>query len=523
MAGDIWKYHQAGQPRKAIYIPPLREPFQATYHVEISEAFKRHYFPDVQDELEEPLPEHRRPDNLFTEEDLWEAYRGMPSNMSPGISGMSTRMIGTLMEHHAITFTRLLNRCVKLGHYPAALKHTVVAMIKKPKPYDPATPRAYRPICVEESLAKLFEQALTLRLQAYIMPGMYFLPLQHGGRPGASVYSAWHDLYNWLLTIEDSCIGLVAFDVKGYFDNVDLGQLRHALRLHGVPLYLIQIIEAFAHNRPIQFAFNGDRSQWFVKPNCGVPQGSPISPILANMAAMPVLHRLQDLPWLRFYMDDGGLVASASTPRRLTNRISEGLQRIGDEFADTSLTIDPDSVQLITFRHNRRIYSSPSITWLGIRMDKNLSFTPFVKSRVTAGHSAWSSLEWLTSRFHGLKARHMQIYYLQILRPVLYWGVPVWYMHLPHLAELLQPVHRRALMRCGGFLNFTPTTTMETLLSIPPIWHIKPGFTPEILQRDVAEWPGEPGRLHHPPGTGGTHQHYHPGLPTGPLSPQNAI
>ncbi|KAL5535167.1 hypothetical protein ACEPAF_3261 [Sanghuangporus sanghuang] len=528
-AGDIWKFHLAGRPRKAMYIPPLKEPFQATYHVEISEAFRRHYFPDARDGLEEPLPEHRKPNNLFTEEDLWEAFRGMPSNVSPGISGMSTQMLGALMEHHTLTLTRLLNRCISLGHYPAALKRTVVAMVKKPKPYDPSTPRAYRPICVEESLAKLLERAVTLRLQTYIMPGMYFLPIQHGGRPGASVYGAWHDLYNRLLTTEDSCVGLVTFDVKGYFDNVDLGQLRHALRLHGVPLYLIQLIEAFACNRSIQFAFNGDHSQWFVKPNRGVPQGSPISPILANMAAMPVLHRLQDLPWLRFYMDDGGLVTSGSTPGRLIGRISEGLRRIGDEFADTTLMIDPGSVQFIAFRRiwgsqgrftplinqpltyqKRRIYSSPSVTWLGIRIDKNLSFAPFVKSRVTAGHSTWSSLEWLTSRSRGLKARHMRTYYLQILRPVLYWGVPIWYMHAPHLAELFQPVHRRALMRCGGFLNFTPTATMEALLSIPPIWQYA---AVEATCRNVAI-------VAHAASNPALHPRYYEGMwPNGQVSP----
>ena len=489
-AQGIWRHHRTGAPRKATHIPPLREPFPATHHVEISEAFRQHYFPRVEGAAAEPLPPHLTPPAVLTEEDLWDAYHGMPANVSPGISGMSTRMLGSLLEEWARPFARFFNRCLQLGHYPAPLKRTIVAMVKKPKPYDPTSPRAYRPICVEESLAKLFERVLTLKLQDYTAHGTYFLPIQHGGRPGASVYSAWHDLYSHLLATGDRAIGFVTFDIKGYFDNVDHRQLRQALLAHGVPPYFIQLIEAFATDRPIRFAFNGDFSQWFVKSNRGVPQGSPISPLLANMAAMPVLHRLQDLPWLRLYMDDGGIVESARTPAELLQRLQDSLRRVGEAFAHTSLTIDPGSIQFISFqrrRGNRGRYTAPlrtplvyqdlriqpslSITWLGIRIDKNLSFAPHVKSRVIAGKSTWASLEWLTNRSRGMRATNMRAYYLQILRPVLFWGVPLWHTRESQLAALLRPIHRRALLSCGGFLKLTPTATMEALLSIPPIEH----------------------------------------------------
>ena len=52
-------------------------------------------------------------------------------------------------------FTSLLERCLVLGHHPQPWKATRWFMLRKPNKKDPAAPRSYRPITLEECFGKV--------------------------------------------------------------------------------------------------------------------------------------------------------------------------------------------------------------------------------------------------------------------------------------------------------------------------------------------------------------------------------
>ena len=68
-------------------------------------------------------------------------------------------------------------------------------------------------------------------------------------------------------------------DVKGAFDHVSVNQLLRVFIQLGLPLALIRWIQSFLSDRSIQLAFDGD-STTETPISIGIPQGSPISPIL---------------------------------------------------------------------------------------------------------------------------------------------------------------------------------------------------------------------------------------------------
>ena len=68
-------------------------------------------------------------------------------------------------------------------------------------------------------------------------------------------------------------------DVAGAFNNVHHQRLIHNMKTRKVPMPIIRWTESFLSGRTTQLKFNGIVSG-SIATTAGVPQGSPISPIL---------------------------------------------------------------------------------------------------------------------------------------------------------------------------------------------------------------------------------------------------
>ena len=114
--------------------------------------------------------------------------------------------------------------------------------------------------------------------------GHYFHPDSYGYRPGKSAIKAvgvarkrcWR--YNWAVDL----------DIKGFFDNIDHELLMRAVRKHTDNKWLLLYIERWL-KAPVQ-AEDGT----IFSRGKGSPQGSVISPLLANL----FLHYAFD-EWIR--------------------------------------------------------------------------------------------------------------------------------------------------------------------------------------------------------------------------------
>ena len=78
---------------------------------------------------------------------------------------------------------------------------------------------------------------------------------------------------------ERDIFSVVFMDVAGAFNNVHHQRLYHNLRKRKVPEFIIKWTKSFLEDRYTQLRFNGADSERIAM-GAGVPQGSPISPIL---------------------------------------------------------------------------------------------------------------------------------------------------------------------------------------------------------------------------------------------------
>jgi retron-type reverse transcriptase len=76
-----------------------------------------------------------------------------------------------------------------------------------------------------------------------------------------------------------SVVSMLSLDIAGAFDNVPHAKLLGILKKKGFPDWVINTIASFLSERRTRIAYAGYESNW-INTNTGIPQGSPLSPIL---------------------------------------------------------------------------------------------------------------------------------------------------------------------------------------------------------------------------------------------------
>lgn len=104
-------------------------------------------------------------------------------------------------------------------------------------------------------------------------------------------------------------------DIKGAFDHVARGQLLAILAKLRLPPSLISWVSSFLRNRTLRLSFNG-QIEGFSTLDTGIPQGSPISPILFLIYIRDLFPRLATSVTNLSYIDNIALVVSSISLRK---------------------------------------------------------------------------------------------------------------------------------------------------------------------------------------------------------------
>jgi hypothetical protein len=89
-------------------------------------------------------------------------------------------------------------------------------------------------------------------------------------------------------------LSLISFDVKGAYNGVFKDRLLQRLEARGIPMGLVKWIDAFCSNRSATIVVNGHTSERRELPRAGLPQGSPLSPVLVLFFNVDLVQRKID-------------------------------------------------------------------------------------------------------------------------------------------------------------------------------------------------------------------------------------
>ena len=218
----------------------------------------------------------------FGDGELWELLRETKNNSAPSTSGVGWFLLKQGWAQVGQLLTNVFNSCIRLGHHPARWREAVVTVIPKPDKPDYSQAKAHQPISLLENMSKLMEKAVAKRMQHDIVAHELIPTQQFGGQAHSLCLDVGLTLTHDVQTAHAAGlkVGIVLFDVKGFFDNVNRARMSAVLRNMGFGGDFVGWSAAFLKDQKVRLRFNNITSAEHNQ-QVGVPQGSPLSPVFS--------------------------------------------------------------------------------------------------------------------------------------------------------------------------------------------------------------------------------------------------
>jgi hypothetical protein len=251
---------------------------------------------------------------------------------------------------------------------------------------------------------------------------------------------------------------------------------------------LLHWIESFLRNRKAALAFDGQTSE-YLDIRAGVPQGSPLSPILFIIFASTLYDRLAEVPGIMVvgFADDTNLLACGRTTELCCRRLEEGW-RVCDEWAkERCMSFEPAKSELIHFTGQRNgpidtvnlsgttLQPVELVRFLGIWFDRELNFRQHIKKVKAKCEVQTFALTKITAKTWGLGFSKARQVYLAVIRSMIAYGSAVWHTPTPvggrpqGLVQSLAPIQNQCLRVVTGAYRATPILSLEVESHVPPL------------------------------------------------------
>jgi len=205
--------------------------------------------------------------HLLDVEYLRDCYNSLNRNKAVGIDEVSWEDYGKELDAN---LSMLVSRLKRRKYNPIPARRV----------YIPKSDTEKRPLGISALENKIVERGIT-----WILESIYeqdFLNCSYGFRPKRNCHQALKEL-NALITFQP-VNHIVEADIRGFFDSVSHEELMSFIRVRVNDTSLLALVEKFLKAGYVDEGL-------LVKPDSGTPQGSILSPILANIFLHYVLDK----------------------------------------------------------------------------------------------------------------------------------------------------------------------------------------------------------------------------------------
>ena len=209
------------------------------------------------------------------------AFRGTSKKKSPGPDGIGPLAIACVYGWDPHRIEALIRAHIRLGIHPDRWKIARGVTITKPGKDDYSLAKSYQCISLLNCLGKMVEKVTAMMVSAHceavrgLHPGHYGCRAQRSavhavGVTIAQAQEAWG---------RDCIVGALLMDVAAAFPSVARGCLLRKMRRAGLDECLVKWTDSFMRDRKVIMSVDGQDGEP-VSVTTGLPQGSPISPVL---------------------------------------------------------------------------------------------------------------------------------------------------------------------------------------------------------------------------------------------------
>jgi ribonuclease HI len=403
----------------------------------------------------------------ITLEEVEAALFSANPDRAPGIDGLTIRVWREVWPVLQQQIWLLFSTSLRQGKMPSQWKVAKIIPLKKASKDDYTIPKNYRPISLLATLGKIMESVIATRI-AYFTEVHRLLPNNHfGARKQKSTIHALSYLQESIFDAwrGGKTLSLVSFDVKGAYNNVATGPLLERLRKRRIPEVIVRWVQEFCTGRRASVVVNGFASEVEDLPQSGLPQGSPLAPILflffnADLVQSPVKEGGS-----MAFVDDYTAWVVGTSANRNTRKIQRDIlpklekweKESGAVFESSktafihftrNTTLNRDSDMPLQFKQDA-IQPVQSVKILGITMDQGLRYKEHLANKAEKAYKAALALK----RLQGLSPSSMRQLFSATVAPIMDYGSPIW--HLVVSSKVLSILNRAQRVAAqaitGGF------------------------------------------------------------------------
>lgn len=258
-------------------------------------------------------------DKVYAPANLAAAWKRVRSNR--GAAGVDHQSVEAF-ERHAEKYLDELHRELREGRYrPSAVRRQWI-----PKPGT----SQQRPLGIPTVRDRIVQSALRHVLEP--IWEVKFADQSYGFRPGRSCKDALrrvdellHDGFSWV----------VDADIQSYYDSIDQGRMMAEVTKEVADGKVLGLVEALLRQPVME-----DASRW--TPDEGIPQGSTVGPLLANVYLHPVDEAMVRAGHeLVRYADDQVILCKTE------QEAQQALARLREEMTGRGLTLHPEKTRVV--------------------------------------------------------------------------------------------------------------------------------------------------------------------------------
>jgi ribonuclease HI len=516
---DIWTAHRyisaPASDGSAARIPTLKaqhngEEVNASTNEDKSQLLARTFFPpkpteNARHEQEQDYPAPVCKMDNITRDQIRRHLAKLKPYKAPGPDSIPnivlTKCANILIDRLYHVYTAIMN----LGLYYDPWKQFTTVVLRKPGKPNYSVPKAYRPIALLNTLAKLLSAVIAEQLSYYAEKYNLLPPNHFGGRAKRTATDAVHLLAHHIKGQwrKRKVVSVLFLDIEGAFPNAVNEQLMHNLKTRRVPTKLIRYIANMLRDRTTTLRFD-DHISRPIEINNGIGQGDPLSMALyqfynADLVEFP---KEDEGETAEAYVDDAIISASADSFEEAHEKIKDMMLRENGAISWAKKHNSPfeyTKLALIDFAHsshkadrpplvlpNITIRPSASTKYLGIILDQNLNWKEQA-AYVQEKGSKWAAQIRRAARpSWGLTPKAARKLYIGVAIPRILYGADVWCVPIHeapgeerrkgsvHAIRKLTTAQRAGTLAITGGYRTSPTDTLDAHASILPM-HLKIG------------------------------------------------
>lgn len=488
---SLWKITKNfKRPQQSI--PPIRmgqEPW-ARRAKEKAELFAKHLsqvftpnestMPEFEQEVDIVVNSDQQlslPLKLVTPKELYKKIKNLENKKAPGFDLITGEVLKHLPRKAVVFLTMLFNAIMRVQHFPMLWKVSQICMIAKPgKP--PTEPSSYRPISLLPVISKVFEKILLDRLRPVLQEHKIIPDHQFGFREGHSTVEQVHRVVHKIRqSLENKQYCSAAFlDVQQAFDRVWHKGLCYKLKTL-LPNSFYMILKSYLEGRKFQVKYDEEISELY-EIKASVPQGSVLGPVLYTIftADLPRTEEVETAT----YADDTACLASDVDPAKASQKLQKQLNKTDYWLQKWRIKSSATKSTHITFTlrkgectpvslGNETLPKSDCVKYLGMHLDKRLTWAKHIKTKRNASNFSFQNLSWLIGRKSPLSLHNKLLVYKVIIKPIWTYGIELWGTASNSNVEILQRFQNKALRTISSASWFTRNSEIHEHLEMETV------------------------------------------------------